>query len=50
MEEKDENPPQEVTKRRYIPEKYIWKRSYTYVLLANALYIVFFYFLMIIFQ
>lgn len=28
------------------PEKYIWKRSYTYVLLANAGYILLFYFIM----
>lgn len=28
------------------PEKYRWKKSYTLVLLANAAYILFFYFLM----
>lgn len=28
------------------PEKYIWKRSYTVVLVANALYVIFFYFIM----
>lgn len=28
------------------PKKYIWKRSYTYVLLANAGYILLFYFIM----
>tara|TARA_R110000850_G_scaffold80862_1_gene173598 strand:+ start:150990 stop:151097 length:108 start_codon:yes stop_codon:yes gene_type:complete len=28
------------------PEKYIWKKEYTWVLLANAIYIVLFYFLM----
>ena len=37
-------------RKRYIPEKYIWKKSYTYVLVANAIYIIFFYFLMTIFQ
>jgi len=28
------------------PEKYIWKKSYTIVLLANLLYILLFYFIM----
>lgn len=28
------------------PEKYIWKRIYTILLLANAVYILLFYFLM----
>ena len=49
MEEK-ENPPKKVSRKTFIPEKYVWKRSYTFVLLANALYIILFYFLMIIFQ
>ncbi len=30
-----------------LPEKYIWKKSYTIVLVANAVYIVLFYLLMI---
>jgi len=29
-----------------LPEKYHWKKSYTVVLIANAMYILFFYFLM----
>ena len=29
-----------------LPEKYHWKKSYTVVLIANAAYILFFYFLM----
>jgi len=28
------------------PEKYIWKKSYTIVLVCNAIYVVLFYFLM----
>ena len=28
------------------PEKYVWKKSYSLVLLANAAYILLFYFLM----
>ncbi len=28
------------------PEKYHWKKSYTIVLIANALYILLFYFIM----
>lgn len=32
------------------PEKYQWKKSYTLVLVANAAYILLFYFLMLIFQ
>lgn len=28
------------------PEKYIWKKSYTLVLIANAIYIILFYFIM----
>ena len=28
------------------PEKYVWKKSYSLVLLANATYILLFYFLM----
>lgn len=28
------------------PEKYIWKKSYTLVLIANAIYIILFYFVM----
>mgnify|MGYP005833237313 CR=1 FL=1 len=28
------------------PEKYHWKKSYTWVLLANAIYIVLFYLIM----
>ena len=46
----EENPPARPSKKTFIPEKYIWKRSYTLVLVANALYIILFYFLMIIFQ
>lgn len=32
------------------PEKYIWKRSYTVVLVANVIYILGFYLLMQIFS
>lgn len=28
------------------PEKHIWKKSYTLVLIANAIYIILFYFVM----
>ncbi len=28
------------------PEKYIWKKSYTLVLIVNAIYIILFYFVM----
>lgn len=28
------------------PEKYIWKRSYTVVLVANLIYVLFFYLIM----
>lgn len=28
------------------PEKYIWKKSYTLVLIINAIYIILFYFIM----
>ncbi len=28
------------------PEKYIWKKSYTLVLLVNIIYIILFYFIM----
>lgn len=31
------------------PEKYRWKRSYTFVLVANAVYVILFYFLMTLF-
>ena len=50
MDPKEDQPPSKGSKRKYIPEKYVWKRSYTMVLLANALYILFFYLLMNIFQ
>ena len=32
------------------PEKYYWKKSYTAVLVANAAYVMIFYFLMTIFS
>jgi len=32
------------------PMKYVWKKSYTIVLLANAFYILLFYFIMKIFS
>jgi len=32
------------------PKKYIWKKSYNVVLLANAFYILIFYFIMKIFS
>ncbi|TVZ27764.1 hypothetical protein JM83_2826 [Gillisia sp. Hel_I_86] len=32
------------------PKKYIWKKSYTIVLLANLAYIILFYFLMNLFS
>lgn len=32
------------------PEKYLWKKSYTLVLVANAFYILLFYFIMKIFS
>lgn len=50
MENKTEDPRKVHPKKQYVPEKYIWKRSYTYVLVANALYIAFFYFLTTIFR
>lgn len=50
MEETEESLPDRPEKKIYIPEKYVWKRSYTLVLLANCLYILFFYFLMTYFQ
>jgi len=50
MEEKEDNHPDKAQKKIYIPERYIWKRSYTLVLLANALYVIFFYFLMTYFR
>ena len=31
------------------PEKYRWKKSYTFVLIANAVYVILFYFLMTLF-
>ncbi|RMA64578.1 hypothetical protein BXY75_1454 [Ulvibacter antarcticus] len=34
------------TKKEIIIEKFVWKRSFTVVLLLNAAYIVLFYFLM----
>lgn len=50
MDPKEDQPPSKSDKRKYIPEKYVWKRSYTMVLIANALYILFFYLLMNIFR
>jgi len=50
MESKEDQPPSKGQKKIFIPEKYVWKRSYTLVLIANALYILFFYLLMNIFQ
>lgn len=33
-----------------LPQKYHWKKSYTIVLLANAVYIILFYLLMTLFS
>lgn len=50
MEPTEDQPPSKAAKKTFIPEKYVWKRSYTMVLIANAFYILFFYILMNIFQ
>lgn len=49
METKEDALSPSETNKEYIPEKYHWKKSYTLVLTANAVYIVLFYFLMKIF-
>ena len=37
---------EKITEKKETSEKFVWKKSYTLVLLVNAIYIVLFYFLM----